>query len=206
MPGPLGARRILVIDAGLGNVGSVSNMLRKVGAAPSLAQHPPDKLGDVPLLLPGIGAFDEGLVRLAKSGWRDVLTELPPASHLLGICLGMQLLGRESEEGSAQGLGRINMTFRRFTGVDRVPHMGWNRVLPSQDPLFADPDQERRFYFAHSYHAVCSDPADVIGETVYGALFPSAVRRGNTVGFQFHPEKSHRFGMVLLRDWVASTC
>jgi glutamine amidotransferase len=181
-------------------------MLRKVGAAPFLAQRPPELLGAVPVLLPGIGAFDEGMMRLEKSGWRDVLADLPPEHHVLGICLGMQLLGRGSEEGSAQGLGRVDMACRRFTRVERVPHMGWNRVLPSEDPLFAGQDQERRFYFAHSFHAVCSDPADVIGETVYGAPFPSAVRRGNTVGFQFHPEKSHRFGMALLREWVASTC
>lgn len=206
IPGPPSPRRVQVIDVGLGNVGSVSNMLRRVGAAPSIGRHPPDTLGDEPLLLPGIGAFDEGMLRLEKSGWRDALAELPPTSHVLGICLGMQLLGHGSEEGSMQGLGRIDMSFRRFTGVDRVPHMGWNRVLPSQDPLFSGPDQERRFYFAHTYHAVCDDTADVIGETVYGAHFPSAVRRGNTVGFQFHPEKSHRYGMLLLREWVASTC
>lgn len=198
--------RIGLVDVGLGNVGSVSNMLRKVGANPVLLPTPQASSEDLPLLLPGVGSFDEGVRRLTESGWRDVLIGLPATAHVLGICLGMQLLGRTSEEGSAEGLGRINMSFKRFTGVERVPHMGWNRVLPSHDPLFEDAEEERRFYFAHSYHAVCDDPGDVIGQTVYGGSFPSAVRRANTVGFQFHPEKSHRFGMALLKKWATSTC
>ena len=200
------SRRIGVVDAGLGNVGSVCNMLRKVGAAPERHASPPESLEGLPILLPGVGAFDEGMRRLAESGWRDVLAGLPADAHVLGICLGMQLLGAGSEEGSTDGLRRIGMSFQRFTGVPRVPHMGWNRVLPCRDPLFADKDEDRRFYFAHSYHAVCDDPDDVIGETFYGQPFPSAVRRGSTVGFQFHPEKSHRFGMTLLREWVDSAC
>lgn len=200
------ARRVGVVDVALGNVGSVCNMLRKVGAVPVRLATPPRSLDGLPLLLPGVGAYDEGMRRLRESGWRDVLVELPGDAHILGICLGMQLLGNGSEEGTAVGLGRIGINFRRFIGVPRVPHMGWNRVLPGRDRLFEDTAEDRRFYFAHSYYAVCDDPDDVIGETVYGVRFPSAVRRGGTVGLQFHPEKSHRFGMTLLREWVDAAC
>ena len=126
----------------------------------------------------------------------------------LGICLGMQMLGRRSEEGPGEGLGYLPFDLKRFRLQDqpelKVPHMGWDYVtveLP-QDPLVAGLEAEPRFYFVHSYHAVCDDPADVLMTCDYGYPFPAAVGRGSIWGTQFHPEKSHRFGMCLIRNFV----
>ena len=127
---------------------------------------------------------------------------------LLGICLGMQMLGRRSEEGPGEGLGYLPFDLKRFRLQDqpelKVPHMGWDYVTVErpQDPLVAGLEAEPRFYFVHSYRAVCDDPADVLMTCDYGSPFPAAVGRGNVWGTQFHPEKSHRFGMCLIRNFV----
>lgn len=159
-------------------------------------------------VLPGVGSYDEGVKRLRKSGWYDYLRSLPPSTHILGICMGMQLLGTYSEEGSLEGLGRVPAHFRRFNAPGlRVPHMGWNLVHPvGDDAVFAPDLPELRYYFSHSFHAVCDDHSVEIGRTHYGVDFTSAYRRGNTRGVQFHPEKSHRFGMSLLSRWAELPC
>lgn len=199
---------LAIVDVGLGNVASVHNMLDRLGYSSALNSTPDALTAADRYILPGVGAYDEGVRRLRESGWYDHLRSLPETTHVLGICLGMQLLGTSSEEGTLGGLDRVPAHFERFDVAPlRVPHMGWNLVSPGgQDAIF-DPDlPEWRYYFTHSFRAVCDDPSVEIGRTHYGVDFTSAYRRGNTRGVQFHPEKSHRFGMSLLSRWVQLPC
>ena len=198
---------LCIVDAGLGNVSSVRNMIRRLGHDAEL-RSTPDGLGDDDrYILPGVGAYDEGVRRLQASGWFDHLQAAPATTHILGICLGMQLLARSSEEGELRGLGRVPAEFVRFRDTERVPHMGWNIVtVTGGDPLFDPSGRELRFYFTHSYYAVCDDAEISIAMTNYGAPFTSAYRKDNTCGVQFHPEKSHKFGMSLLERWLELPC
>lgn len=200
---------IRVVDVGLGNVASVQNLLDRLGFPVDRAVSPQGCSTDERFILPGIGSFDEGVRRLRSSGWFEFLVALPATTHVLGICLGMQLLGSGSQEGSLDGLGRVQASFKRFSeGETRVPHMGWNLVhpQPEPDPIFDPEWSEWRYYFTHSYHAVCGEEAVSIGTTRHGIEFTSAYRQGNTRGVQFHPEKSHRFGMSLLKRWAELPC
>lgn len=200
---------IFIVDVGLGNTASVQNMFDRLGFNVTRASGPLSCSPDDRFVLPGIGSFDEGVKLLHASGWFDFLVELPESTHILGICLGMQLLGKGSEEGSSEGLGRVDASFHRFSECNaRVPHMGWNLVQPGQepDPIFDPTWGEWRYYFTHSYHAVCDERAESIGTTRHGIEFTSAYRQGNTRGVQFHPEKSHRFGMSLLKRWAELPC
>lgn len=196
---------VMVIDTGLGNVAAVQNMLTWVGIPSELTSDP--RIVDTAdrFLLPGVGSFDEGVRRLRKSGWFSFLQECPPSTHILGICLGMQLLGLNSEEGSHDGLGRIDVSFKRFSDVPRVPHMGWNEVEWDESTPFHKPVADR-MYFTHSYAGEALYPEQVIGTTVYGHAYPSACLKGNTLGVQFHPEKSHSFGKNLLQTWYGLAC
>ena len=202
---------IIVIDYDMGNVGSVLNMLKKTGAEARLSRGPEDILEADKLILPGVGAFDEGMNNLARLGYLPVLTHcvLEEKRPILGICLGMQLFMRRSEEGALPGLGWIegdNVRFRFDSDNARltIPHMGWNEVSPHPGSWFFEATgQEERFYFVHSYHALCDDPANVLATTRYGYDFTSAVIKENIVGTQFHPEKSHRFGMAFLSRFAA---
>lgn len=198
---------LVIVDAGLGNVASIANMFRRQGHHAELRTSP-DGLGELDrYVLPGVGAFDTGVSKLRDSGWFDHLAGLPDGTNVLGVCLGMQLLGRASEEGALQGLGRYDVDFVRFRDVPRVPHMGWNLVHRVSDDDVFDPElDEHRYYFTHTFRANAADPSLVIGRTTYGQQFPSACRRGQTVGVQFHPEKSHRFGMSLLARWMGQSC
>ena len=202
---------IVVIDYGMGNVGSVVNMLRKVGAEAE-ATGDPDAIGRAgKLVLPGVGAFDAAMTRLRDRALVPVLDRrvLEDGVPILGICLGMQLMTESSEEGTGPGLGWFAGGTRRFRFEGpslqrlRVPHMGWNVVRAAKPtPLFDGMYDEPRFYFVHSYHVYCSDPADVMLTTEYGSTFVSGISRGNIYGVQFHPEKSHKFGMLLVRRFA----
>lgn len=196
------------MDVGLGNVASVLNMLDRLGHEAHLCASPQGLGAADRYVLPGVGAYDEGVRRLRRSGWFDHLGALPVTTHILGICLGMQLLGTASEEGAESGLGRVPAHFERFDVAPlRVPHMGWNVVeLVQPDPVFDETLPEYRYYFTHSFRAVCDDPGIEIGRTHYGTDFTSVYRRGNTRGVQFHPEKSHRFGLSLLDRWAQLPC
>lgn len=201
---------IAVIDYGLGNLGSIANMLKKVGAVATVTADPAIIRQADRLILPGVGAFDTGVRNLEERGLIPVLNErvLEENIPILGVCLGMQLMGRRSEEGQLPGLGWLDATAVRFKfeGVNahlKIPHMGWNELTICQPhPLFANLQEESRFYFVHSYHVVCADPTNVLARTTYGFDFTSAVVKGNIIGVQFHPEKSHRFGMALLRNFA----
>lgn len=193
---------LVIIDVGLGNVASVRNMLVRLGHEAEMRGEPCGLDVNDRYILPGVGSFDEGIRRLQGTGWFDHLIALPQTTEILGICLGMQLLGRSSEEGTLTGLGRIPADFVRFTSVPRVPHMGWNAVRTlAGDRIFDPRIVERRYYFTHSYYAEC-DPEVQIGVTEYGRTFASAFRVDATRGVQFHPEKSHKFGLSLLSRWL----
>jgi len=200
---------IAVVSYGVCNVGSILNMLRRVGAAAAAVSTPAEIEAAEKLILPGIGAFDEGMSALASLGLVEPLRARVAGDRvpILGICLGMQLLGRGSEEGTMHGLGLIAARSVRFRsdGVPpvRVPHMGWN-VLASrrESPLLDRLDERARFYFVHSYHVVCDDREDVLATSRYGVEFTSMVHQGHVWGAQFHPEKSHRYGMTLLENFA----
>ncbi|MFH1263137.1 MAG: imidazole glycerol phosphate synthase subunit HisH [Pseudomonadota bacterium] len=202
---------ITVIDYGMGNLESVANMLKKIGVPARVSSCPADLLTSSKIVLPGVGSFDHGIKKLEKSGFLPTLDEAVVRKEIpiLGICLGMQLLTEQSEEGTCSGLGWIKGRTIKFPGDSgfRVPHMGWNRVRLSRPTPLTDnlSDDRTRFYFVHSFYVACESVEDCIMTTKYGLDFTSAVQRKNVVGVQFHPEKSHRFGMQLLRnfcDWV----
>jgi imidazole glycerol-phosphate synthase subunit HisH len=202
---------IVVVDYGMGNVGSIANMLRKVGASVQVASHPQAIDSADKLILPGVGAFDAAMERINAGGLRAALERRTLADRvpLLGICLGMQLLTQQSEEGALPGLGWIaarTLALReRIDPQLKCPLMGWNLVkLHTPSPLtagFADM-AEPRFYFVHSYYVECQEDALGILHTTYGVTYAAALQRDNIYGVQFHPEKSHRFGMRLLENFA----
>lgn len=207
---------ITIVDYGLGNLGSIRNMLKRIGAESRISGDPGEIRTSGALILPGVGAFDHGMANLREKGLEEPLNEAARIRRrpVLGICLGMQLLTRMSEEGELPGLGWIEADTRRFRfpvepggPVLRVPHMGWNIVTPKPDSVLfrGMTEQENRFYFVHSYRVLCDNPLDVGGMTPYGEPFCSVIESGNILATQFHPEKSHRFGMRLLENFAALT-
>lgn len=200
---------IVIIDYGLGNLGSMANMFKKIGAKAVVSSDPSIISSAHKLILPGVGAFDEGMKNLVSRGLIQLLNKrvLEDKIPLLGVCLGMQLLGKCSEEGQLPGLGWLDAKPVRFifqgTNKDlKIPHMGWNQLnICRSHPLLVDLEIDSRFYFVHSYHVVCSNQDDILTTTSYGFDFVSAVIRENIIGVQFHPEKSHKFGMRLLKNF-----
>lgn len=204
---------VTIVDAGIGNVRSVLRMFEEAGAEAALAATPAEAEDARRLVLPGVGAFDAGMAAIERGGWRPLLDRLALEKQIpvLGICLGMQLFCRGSVEGSAPGLGWIAADVERLdTGGDprlKLPHMGWSDVIPCRpNPLIEDSEPPARFYHVHKYRVVCDDPADVLATAEYGRTFVSAVQRGQIYGVQFHPEKSHRFGMALLARFAELPC
>ena len=199
---------VAIINYGLGNLGSIANMLKvlnekSVITADSDAIATADKI-----ILPGVGAFDAGMGKLNESGLVPVIKEQAASGKpILGICLGMQLLGNGSQEGQLPGLGLIDFSCKKFQFPPdvnlKVPHMGWDIVeFKKQVPLLEGITGRQRYYFVHSYHAVCNNPEDVMMTCDYGFEFACAVNKGNVYGVQFHPEKSHDFGMRLLENFT----
>jgi glutamine amidotransferase len=197
---------IVVVDYDMGNVGSIANMMKKIGHTVQVSADPETIRKADRLIIPGVGHFDAGMQNIRARGLVDVLNEKVVAQRtpVLGICLGMQLLGDKSGEGDSAGLGWIPSESVRFSNEAlRVPHMGWSEVAQTDHWLFAGEPADMRFYFVHSYHVVCKEPADRIATASYGIDFSAAIARGHIVGVQFHPEKSHRFGMQLLRNFAS---
>ena len=193
----------------IGNFASVLRMVQKVGGSARLLDSPADVLNADRIILAGVGAFDRGMASLRDRGWVDVLNEavLEGRIPVLGICLGMQLMCNASEEGRLAGLGWIDADVKRFDVAGdaqlKIPHMGWNSVRICQpNHLIATDDREPRFYFVHSYYAVCRNDADVLATAHHGRDFTAAFGHGNIYGVQFHPEKSHRFGMALMKNFL----
>ena len=201
---------IVIVDYGVGNLGSIKNMFKKVGFKAEPSSDPAVLRDAEKLILPGVGAFDAGMSKLRERGLIDLLNELVLEKKVpvLGHCLGLQLMTKKSEEGHEPGLGWIDAESVRFKfDAERanlkIPHMGWN-VLDIRRPhaLVEDLGPDARFYFVHSYHIVCANDADVVAYTDYGYNFAYVIARDNIVGAQFHPEKSHKFGMRLLKNFA----
>ena len=200
---------ITVIDYGAGNIGSVLNMIRHVGGQAEVVSSATGVLGAGKILLPGVGSFDNAMLRLTELGLVEPLKARADAGvPFLGICLGMQLLADASEEGRMSGLGVIPGQVRRFmfdgeAAKLKIPHMGWNCVTPVREhSLVRGLEDGARFYFVHSYYFDCERADDVLLSSVYGREFASGIQRDNVMGVQFHPEKSHRYGMQLIRNFV----
>jgi glutamine amidotransferase len=201
---------IAIVDYGMGNPGSIRNMLLRIGVEAAITFSPETIASADKLVLPGVGAFDAAVTNLRHLGLIPILQEqvVLRGVPILGICLGMQLLSRSSEEGSLPGLGWIDARTVRFrfdgAGAElRIPHMGWNHVdVKRSGSIFDGLPRDARFYFVHSYHVCCEDEANVLAATTYGIPFHSAIVRDNIMGTQFHPEKSHKFGMQVLRNFA----
>lgn len=202
---------VVIVDYGVGNVGSLSNMFRKLGKIALLSSDPTIVETARRLILPGVGSFDHAVIRLRNSGLIEpIIRATQRGVPVLGVCLGMQLLLDGSDEGSEPGLGLIPGRVKKFPvqfgeGQLRVPHMGWNTLAPAkQSKLLPNLGRGDRYYFVHSYYAVPADDADTLAHTTYGPTFASVLERGNIVAAQFHPEKSHRFGLKFLSDFSES--
>jgi len=198
---------ISIVDYGMGNLGSIVNMFKRIGVAAQITGDADELARARKILLPGVGAFDGAMQRIEQSGLRPILDHkaLQERVPVLGICLGMQLLTRSSEEGERPGLGWIAASTRRFEAGPRlkVPHMGWNEVqVMRPHALTQGLPADARFYFVHSYYVTVDDPQDSLLKARYGTTFDAAVSHRNIYGAQFHPEKSHRFGMQLLANFA----
>lgn len=201
---------IAVVDYGLGNVQAFLNLYKRLNVPAARATTVDELRAATRVVLPGVGAFDHAMERLEESGMRAALDELVLRDGIpvLGVCIGMQILARRSEEGSRAGLGWIEAEVRTLNrdengGALPLPHMGWNDVAPTGgNRLFAQLDAGARFYFLHSFCVECTQPDDVAAVAEYGETFACAVSRRNIHGVQFHPEKSHHYGARLLRNFA----
>lgn len=202
---------IAIMDYGLGNLGSIVNMFRVIGIKSMITSDKETIEKSTGIVLPGVGAFDAGMNRLNEAGLSELIkSEAYGGKPILGICLGMQLLGNKSEEGQQHGLGLIPFKCRKFHFENaelKIPHMGWDVVDYKQEhPVLKGIRGQQRYYFVHSYYAVCDDETNVLMTCEYGFEFAAAVVKGNVIGVQFHPEKSHDFGMALLRNFADMCC
>lgn len=201
--------RVGIVDYGMGNLMSMASAFDMLGADVSICRHPEDLGSCDRIVLPGVGAFDACMEALAREGFAEALAEqvLQQGKPFLGVCLGMQVLAKSSEEGGQhRGLGWIDAEVRRLAPSDpklRVPQIGWNDVdFPASSPLFRRIPALADFYFVHSYHMVCSDPENVEATCDYGGRVTAAVRQGNVFATQFHPEKSQTYGLQLLENFI----
>jgi imidazole glycerol-phosphate synthase subunit HisH len=201
---------ITIVNYGMGNLGSILNMFKRVGAAARIESDPQEIAKSSKLMLPGVGAFDAAMQCINTTpGLLEVLHHKAMVEKIpvLGVCLGMQLLTEASDEGELKGLGWIPGRACRFPAMDglKVPHMGWNVAHPvnQQHPLMRDVGDEPRYYFVHSYCVQVTQPEHSLMRAHYGIDFDAAIARDNIMGAQFHPEKSHRFGMRLLSNFAA---
>jgi glutamine amidotransferase len=200
---------VSIVNYGIGNTGSICNMFRKLRIEAEVVSDEKSLLNAKRLILPGIGAFDACMHALDTSGLRASVQEFAATQRpMLGICVGMQMLTLDSEEGSMPGLGLIRAHTARFPSIDglRIPHMGWNTIRWSipDHPLASKLSNEARFYFVHSFRVICESPAYSLAACSYGGDFSAAIVSGNVAGVQFHPEKSHRFGLQLLSNFASA--
>jgi len=196
-----------IINYNLGNPKSIKNMLSYLGIDAVISDDLNTLKSADRLILPGVGHFAHGMNQLNNLGFTDVIKEhaLTQQKPILGICLGMQLMTNFSEEGDVEGLGLIDAQTKKFQLQDKslkIPHMGWNEVSwQKESPILNSLSEKPRYYFVHSYFVECNNQNDVLGTTHYGQDFVSAFQHDNIIGMQFHPEKSHKFGMELLQNF-----
>jgi imidazole glycerol-phosphate synthase subunit HisH len=201
---------ITIIDYGLGNIRAFVNVYERLNISIRIAHRPDDIKKATKVILPGVGAFDHAMSQLNNSGMRDELEKQVLLNNIpvIGICVGMQMLAKSSDEGKLPGLGWIDGIVKLFDATrikykTRLPHMGWNTIEPVKKvSLLAGFDAESRFYFLHSYYFQCNNSDDVIATTNYGITYSSAVAKNNIFGIQFHPEKSHGNGIKLLHNFA----
>lgn len=201
---------ISIVNYGVGNLLSIKNVINKIGGNAIIIDDVDDLKKAEKIILPGIGAFDAGMQYLQQKGWVDALNEAAIKKKLpvLGICLGMQLMCRKSQEGILPGLGWLDAEVVKFNipnnSTNKIPHMGWNAIdVKKQNALVTNTQIEQRFYFVHSYHVVCNNPGDILATATHEYPFVAAIAHHNLFATQFHPEKSHRFGMELLTHFLA---
>ncbi len=196
---------IRIVNYGLGNIDAFLNIYKRLGIDVQTANNFDELIDADKLILPGVGAFDYAMKRLNDSGMRNTLDEmvLEKGVPIIGICVGMQMMAKSSEEGEAKGLGWFDAEVLKFkdTGL-LVPEMGWNSVEHNDNVIFEGLQDNPRFYFLHSYYFLSNKQEYVIGSSEYGITFASAVNKGNIYGIQFHPEKSHGNGVKLLENFA----
>jgi glutamine amidotransferase len=202
-----------IVDYGVGNIASVLNMIVKAGGKAKVSSDPRELASATRLIIPGVGSFDHGVSQLKTLGHFFALQEAAlKGIPILGICLGMQLLCNRSEEGIQSGLGLIDAECKKLSfGNDlpklRIPHVGWSNVtVVKESALISIAERDLRFYFTHSFHVVCVKDSDVLATFEYGSDYVAAISRDNVFGVQFHPEKSHRFGMTLIKNFLSIEC
>jgi imidazole glycerol-phosphate synthase subunit HisH len=201
---------ITIIDYGLGNIRAFVNVYERLNIKTKIARKTADIEGATKIILPGVGAFDYAMSQLNSSGMRDELEKqvLENKVPVVGICVGMQMLAKSSDEGKLPGLGWIDGEVKLFDAnlipfKTRLPHMGWNNMKPvRENELLTGLDIHSRFYFLHSYYFVCNNEEDILSTTEYGTTYASAVNKDNIYGIQFHPEKSHSSGIQLLHNFA----
>ncbi len=196
----------MIIDYGMGNLMSISNMFKKLGNDLVITNQKDEIANASKLVLPGVGAFDLAINNIKSLGLFEIINKKVTIEKIpiLGICLGMQLLTNGSEEGKELGFGWINADTVKFNNTSKkVPHMGWNSIkIQKKSPLFDQVDKERRFYFVHSYYVKCKESENLLATTEYGKDFASMIHKENIFGAQFHPEKSHAFGMEIINNFA----
>lgn len=199
---------ITIVDYGMGNVGSIKNMLKYIGKESTITSDPDKIYKASKLILPGVGSFDIAMRNIEKHNLLEVLNlkALKEKIPILGICLGMQILTNDSEEGISKGLGWINANTKKFKLNEtkfKIPHMGWNTVKVANENLLSKQfHTDTRFYFVHSYFVKVNDEKNSILKTQYHINFDSAINNDNIYGVQFHPEKSHKNGMQLFKNFI----
>tara|TARA_B110000879_G_C11131605_1_gene496271 strand:- start:1045 stop:1659 length:615 start_codon:yes stop_codon:yes gene_type:complete len=201
---------IAIIDYGSGNIQAIKNIYENLRIDCKFVSRPDQLNGVDKIILPGVGAFDEAMSQLTKSGLRVVLDSmvLEQKVPVLGVCVGMQIMAASSDEGKRDGLGWLDAKVKLFDQkiIDhkpKLPHMGWNDIQPrNEHPIFSSIDFEKGYYFLHSYYFECQDEKDILATTYYGNSFHCAVNKENIFGFQFHPEKSHSNGMHLFKNFA----
>tara|TARA_Y100000591_G_C21847210_1_gene709416 strand:- start:3304 stop:3921 length:618 start_codon:yes stop_codon:yes gene_type:complete len=202
---------IVVVDYGMGNLGSVKNMLAHISSKKVLISSDIKDIGNASkIILPGVGSFKKAMLNLKKRDFIPILEQkiLNEKIPLMGICLGMQLLFESSEEGNFNGLGWVKGKVTKFNFENqnnnlKIPHMGWNFVkLIKESNYTKNVFDKNKYYFVHTYHVNCKDNSDILMTSNYGIEFVSAIEKGNISGFQFHPEKSHKYGMKIFKNFV----
>lgn len=200
---------IAIVDYNMGNLASVKNAFYSLGEEIILESDPQKLKNYDKIVLPGVGAFGDAMEHLKERNMDEALKEYAQSGrYMMGICLGMQLLFESSSEfGNHTGLGLIKghvdeFDQSKFTQPLKVPHMGWNRMFTKEHPLFKELDDQHYLYFVHSFHANCDNQNDIIGESEYGYRFTSAIAHENILGIQPHPEKSHKNGLQILKNFI----